>query len=207
MLKSLILNMRRQALPVLLSLVGIACGMGSSFTAFGMTPGMAQIVGVGAAVFVVFALVIFCWPVKDELVDWRWECQLLTRVLDEIRDPIICRRHVTTRVQGRLLGCATAVESLAIFNWLEKSFQAIILELHVEKENTIEELSEHARILDSLYNAIQALVSLPFMGDLATIEAGSGWPMLRDEAKVIRPFTKSLSELRYACHVRSCEPS
>ena len=140
--------------PVLLSgltvcfgVYGILFGMKFSLT----TCAVAALVL--AAVYEFFMLMIFRGTI-DTPVEFEWERSLLNYTVEKPSEWVmfLCRHHRTTRVQGRVLGCGTALRARDALRELSKNIGVVSGEIKIETTSGIEEVAEYARAIEGLFN-------------------------------------------------------
>ena len=182
-------------LGVLLSLIGLALSLAATFRAFGMEKLLAQGLGMIAALSIGVGLLLLVWKRGDERVTWEWEMELLRHALGGIHAPLLCRRHLTTRAQGRLLGCANAKRVQGSLDWMEKTLGAAEAEMRMERDSGLRELLEHQAVVANLHNTIGA-AKIGFMSELDEIVAkGDSSPALIINVKGIQQNVRNVERL------------
>jgi hypothetical protein len=173
MLRAIWRSVHKHLTPVLISFLGLLCGLSAHLKAFGMSVAVAHALG-GIAVFLILlGLALLYVPRHKEEVEWIWEKALLGRVLAPEQSPVLCRRHATARAQGRVLGCGAAASAEEALRWAEGYIAVLAKELTLEEDAGFAELIEHTLYIYRLLDALAALANMDFMKSLESIEQDS----------------------------------
>jgi hypothetical protein len=177
---------RRSTFQVAATFGGLLCGFSGLVSR--LTDSSLCTITLGPLFALLYTLGLCVLAVKrpsDPTVEWEWEDKLSHSVLGEKRLPILCRRHLTTRAQGRMLGCNTTRAAMGAIAWLQRKFNATVTEMALEVDKDMTSLATHARQFAVLHDAIGTLNSMSFIHDFQMIES-NGKSQISQKAKAMR---------------------
>jgi len=177
-------------LALVVSLMAIACGLASILHSYGLSKMLAAILSIAVCVFAGITLVLIFRRPEQE-VDLSLANKLLERVLRKV-PPLLCRRHVTTRAQGSVLGCDAAEAAVQSTRRIRERMRATLSELRMETDAGLFELAEHMAYTSSLANVMGTLRSMKFAEDLEVI-AEYGSPGDSQKARALQDDLSSLT--------------
>jgi hypothetical protein len=164
-------NLRRNIVPLVISLVGVVCGLAGTFRSFGASEGWALGLGLAAAALILISLAVFLHPRGDERLFSHRQAPLFVEAVRDTEGPVLCRRHLTGRAQERVLICAAATATEDGVKWIANNLGATGQEVLAETKFDKVVLAARIGTLEALYKGIVAINTTPGILALAKIAA------------------------------------
>jgi len=154
---------------VTVSYAGFGVAVVPVFTASGVPEMPALVSVVGGGVILLLGLAVLAYR-PERPVRWGWDRELLMRALSRKKTlPLICRRHITTRAQGTVLGCQVASEAIASCKDIQEALSPALTEVTLEEDAGLFELGEHMAHASGVVSFLAAIESREFVRNLEVI--------------------------------------
>jgi len=202
----------RTWIAVLIGLIGLALTFATRFESHGISRNVAEMLVGAGYVFVVVTIMLLIrrkdervdlGVAQDERVDLGVAQELLRRTLGlENPPPLLCRRHVTTKAQGDVLGCCVAEAAFRSSRHARELAMSAALEIYMERDNGLFELGEHMAYVYGLVTAFESSKPKSLMDELTLMAASqpSSSEMARD-AEAVRHnllcYAEALNKFAY----------